>query len=620
MPTPGFRPSLGAIWNGVETCFRVWAPAVATLSVIIHRGDGTSQELPLTCEGNGYFSATARGVKPGDRYRYRVPGRGEYPDPCSRYQPDGVHGASEVVDHSSFAWSDTDWRGLSLEQAIVYELHVGTFTPEGSFAAARAKLPILKELGVTLLELMPVADFPGQRNWGYDGVSWFAPARCYGRPEDLKAFINDAHQLGMAVVLDVVYNHLGPDGNYFGIYTDRLFTNRHHTPWGDAINYDGKHSEAVRQLVIENALSWIHDYHFDGLRLDATHAILDDSRIHILQELAETVRASVSNRTLVIIAEDERNEGKLIRPVNLGGYGLDGVWADDFHHALRRRLAGDHEGYYQDFTGDAAELERIIRQGWLYCGQYSRHHHGHRGSDPTGIAPQHFVFCIQNHDQIGNRAFGERLHHQIDVASYRAASLLLLSAPQTPLLFMGQEWSASTPFLYFTDHHESLGQAVTAGRQREFAQFQAFREESARAAIPDPQSQKTFRRCQLNWGEREQGLHLATWNWYQSLIRWRRQSSGLASARKGGPFTVSRIAEQGLILDYPESSERIIIAWESLELTLDGDDWMIILASEDPRFMQEPQPIQIRDGFLRFSRPGGVILRRHGRVQPGYAG
>ena len=616
MPTHGFEPSLGAIWNGVATRFRVWAPAVSAVSVMIRQHDGSFREIPMTVEADGYFSVIAPGVRPGDRYRYLVAGRGEFPDPCSRFQPDGVHGMSEVVDHSAFAWTDAAWSGQSIDEAIIYELHVGTFTPEGTYAAAQAKLPILKELGVTMIELMPLADFPGQRNWGYDGVSWFAPARCYGRPEDLKALINEAHSLGISVILDVVYNHLGPDGNYFGVYTDRLFTRRHHTPWGDAINYDGPDCDAVRRLIQENALAWIHDYHFDGLRLDATHAILDDSPVHVLQELTETVRASAPTRSLVIIAEDERNEVKLLQSVNSGGYGLDGVWADDFHHALRRRLAGDHEGYYQDYTGAVSELETIVRQGWLYSGQYSHHHGCNRGTDPTGIAPKHFVICIQNHDQIGNRARGERLHHQIDAASYRVATLFLLAVPQTPLLFMGQEWSASQPFQYFTDHHEPLGQAVTAGRRKEFAQFQAFREEQARATIPDPQNPATFRNCQLDWAERDKEIQQATWNWYQALIHWRRQSLGLAAARNGGSYTVSPIADNGLTLDYPESSERIVIAWEPIEVRFDESDWALVLESEEPRFTLDPQPIRITGPKVAFTRPGGAIFRRRDSAAP----
>lgn len=560
--------------------------------------EGRSWSFPLQREPAGYFAGTTTAARPGDRYRYLVAGKGEFPDPWSRFNPEGVHGFAAITDPHAFPWTDSDWRGVPLADAIIYELHIGTFTPEGTFAAATDKLIELQQLGITVVELMPLADFPGNRNWGYDGVSWFAPARCYGSPDDLRRFVNTAHQLGIAVLLDAVYNHLGPDGNYFGLYTHQLFTHRHHTPWGDAINFDGPGSAAVRPLVIASAQLWIGDYHFDGLRLDATHAILDDGPRHFLQELTEAVRAAAPGRTVLVIAEDERNEANLLRPRAVGGFGLDGVWADDFHHIVRRKLAGDDEGYYRDYAGSGAELAATLRQGWFYTGQLSANRGHPRGTDPTGVPPERFVICIQNHDQIGNRAFGERLHHQIDLHLWQAASVLLLGAPQTPLLFMGQEWAASTPFRFFTEHNPQLGKAVTEGRRREFGHFRAFADPAVRATIPDPQAIETFRSSQLRWDEREQEPHARCWKLYQELLHWRRHSPGLRAARRGGSFTVVELGEQAWMIDY--GSDRVMVTFAAGEIPVSLEGYHIVVSSETVT--------KTTATGVHFSHPGGVIL------------
>jgi maltooligosyltrehalose trehalohydrolase len=422
--------------------FRVWAPSASRVDVVI-QGPGGGEHL-LSREDEGYHSALVPGLGAGVRYRYRLDGDACYPDPASRFQPEGVHGPSEVVDTGAFEWTDGEWRGLDAGDRVIYELHVGTFTGAGTFDAAIDRLDDLARLGVTAIEIMPVAEFAGARNWGYDGVDLFAPEAAYGGPAGLQRLVDAAHRRGLGVILDVVYNHLGPEGNYLPALTgSRFFTDRHHTPWGDAIDYDGPDSGPVRDFVLENALYWAHEYHIDGLRLDATHAIVDDSPVHLLEEIASRLHALEPRR--VVIAEDDRRDRRLVLPRERGGYGLDAAWADDLHHQLRRLTAGDHEGYFARYGGTVPEVVETLRRGWSYA-------------DGAGeLPPGAFVVCIQNHDQVGNRALGERLHHQVPLPVYRALTALLLVSPYTPLLWMGQEWAASTPFHYFTDHLEPLG-------------------------------------------------------------------------------------------------------------------------------------------------------------------
>jgi maltooligosyltrehalose trehalohydrolase len=453
------------------------------VEVVLETRGRSPQRRALGSAPRGYFEATFGDVAAGDRYRYVLDDRGPFPDPASRYQPDGVHGASMVVDPAAFGWSDRGWSGVRLDELVVYELHVGTFAPGGRFENVEARLPYLRDLGVTAVELMPIADFPGTRNWGYDGAALFAPARCYGAPDGLRRLVDSAHRIGLAVLLDVVYNHVGPDGAYLYAFSPYYFTDRYESVWGAGVNLDGEHSEDVRTFLCENALHWLEEYHIDGLRLDATHAMHDDSPRHFLAELGERVAGLPGWRRL-LIAEDDRNLAHMVTPRSAGGWGLDAVWADDLHHQFRRLLAGDSDGYYQDFRGTTADIAATIRQGWFFTGQRSTHRGEARGTDPSGLALERFVVCLQNHDQVGNRAFGDRLHHQIGLPAYRAASVLLLTAPETPLLFMGQEWAASTPFLFFTDHPPELGRLVTKGRRREFRRFTAFADPSSRERFP----------------------------------------------------------------------------------------------------------------------------------------
>jgi maltooligosyltrehalose trehalohydrolase len=638
-----WKPTTGAWLESGGVCFRVWAPTSQTVEVELLQAHASSCFIPLQPDSDGFFSAHVAGIAPAARYRYRLNGRQTFPDVASRHQPEGVHGPSEVIDPAAFRWSDANWTGLGIRDAIIYELHVGTFTHGGTFEGVMHRLPALRDLGVTAIELMPVADFPGNRNWGYDGVSLFAPARCYGRPDDLRRLIDAAHALGLAVLLDVIYNHLGPDGNYLGAFSPYYFTERHHTPWGPAVNFDGKNSRIVREFFIENALYWLHDFHFDGLRLDATHAIVDDSPCYFLAELSDRVHDAFagSKRRPLLIAEDGRNLARMIQPVRQGGWGMDAVWADDFHHQLRRALAGDQDGYFQDYTGRAGDIATTIRKGWFYCGQQSVFHGHPRGSEPSGLASEHFVICIQNHDQVGNRACGDRLHHTIEPAAWRAASVLLLCCPQTPLLFMGQEWAAGTPFQFFTDHNESLGKLVTAGRRREFKRFEAFSDALKRETIPDPQALETFLNSRLKWEEREAGLHAASLWLYQTMLRLRQAETAL---RTTGTTDVQAVGDSALLLrrapengaaqinlsvQHPVPIHRpegdVLVAVQlvgagSIDIhaaplaTLhSGIVWRLLLSTEDPQYALDPQPITIEGEEsaprITFARPGAVLLK-----------
>ncbi|MGE0594084.1 MAG: malto-oligosyltrehalose trehalohydrolase [Vicinamibacterales bacterium] len=516
----GWRGTLGALAgpDGVE--FRVWAPTTGAVEVVVEREGLAAESRALVRASDGLFSCTWPDLATGTLYRYRLDGDGPLPDPASRSQPHGVHGPSAVVD-PAYAWSDQPWTGLPLESLVIYELHVGTFSAAGTFAGVTEHLPDLQELGITAVELMPVADFPGSRNWGYDGVAPFAPARCYGPPEDLRRLVDTAHGLGLAVILDVVYNHLGPDGAYLSRFSPYYFTDRHPSPWGTGIDPDGPHRARVRQYFIENALHWVHEYHMDGVRLDATHAITDESPRHLLAELTAAVKESAPRRHVHVIAEDDRNLAHLVARRADGGFGLDAVWADDFHHQMRRHLAGDADGYFRDYTGSTADLATTLGRGWFYTGQHSVHSGAARGTDPSGIPLARFVVCLQNHDQIGNRALGDRLHHTVDDAAFRAASVVLLTAPETPLLFMGQEWAASSPFQYFTDHEEPLGRLVSEGRHREFATFTAFATDGPHT-IPDPQARATFDASRLRWDERLAEPHASMRRLHHALLAFRR--------------------------------------------------------------------------------------------------
>ena len=489
--------------GGSGTRFRLWTSTAREVAV---RVGGVDHDMP-SLGGGVYELVLPVGV--GARYRFVLDGAA-WPDPYARFLPDGVHGEAEVVDLDAYAWQHTDWRGLPLSECVFYELHVGTFTPEGTYRAAQEKLPHLKHLGVTAIELMPVAAFPGARGWGYDGVALYAPYAPYGRPEDLMAFVDAAHGLGLAVILDVVDNHFGPDGNYLGLYSPQYFTDRFSSAWGAGLDYAEPH---MRRLITGNARMWLRDYHLDGLRLDATQAMPDDSPTHILAELAQEVHAL--GGTHLLLAEDYRNLPELVTD-----YGLDGIWVDDFHHEVRVTLTGDRDGYYRPFTGGAAALANAISRGWVFEGQTWPLEDRPRGKSADALESPNFVYFIQNHDQVGNRALGDRVHHlpHVTPAAFRGASTLLLTLPTTPLLFMGQEWAASTPFPFFSDHHGELGAAVTEGRKWEFEGFESFRDVESL----DPQAASTFEAAKLNWAEPQEGEHARTLALYRALLHLRK--------------------------------------------------------------------------------------------------
>lgn len=595
--------------TGVE--FTVWAPGARDVVVVADDASGSASALEQI--ERGLFQAEVAGLAAGARYRYRIDDRGPWPDPASRFQPDGVHGPSEVIDPTTYDWTDRGWRGVGLEDLVVYEVHVGTFSPEGTFRGATRRLAELRDLGVTAIELMPVADFAGARNWGYDGVALFAPSHSYGRPDDLRALVDAAHRIGLAVLVDVVYNHLGPDGAYLRAVAPAFFSSRHTTPWGDAVNFDGPDSGHVRRFVEQNAAHWVREYHVDGLRLDATHALVDDGPRHILAELAATARDAAPERRVLVVAEDHRNLAALVRPEADGGYGLDGVWADDWHHEMRRALAGDAEGYFRDFSGTTHDIARTLEKGWFFCGQEAEAYGGPRGTEPTGVRRRQALICLQNHDQIGNRAHGDRLHHAIDLDAYDAASVLLLCAPETPLLFMGQEWAASSPFQYFTDHHDELGRLVTEGRRREFSAFSAFRDAASRAAIPDPQAASTFERSRLDWRERDREPHAGTLRLYRRLLALR---PSLPPEEKGVRAMALDDATVGLQRgDGPSGFVVIARLRGAGRVLVPGTaavDFEVVLDSAAIREPKRPgsRLVATAAGFeVGFERPGGVVLR-----------
>jgi maltooligosyltrehalose trehalohydrolase len=608
--TLGALPHAGGVW------FRVWAPGASSVELRLRRDALPAGSYQLPAPGSrlpapGVWETFVAEARPGDRYAYSIDGKDPLPDPASRFQPDGVHGWSEIVDPGRFTWTDASWRGLDPRRAVIYELHVGTFTPEGTFAGAAGRLPYLRDLGVTAIELMPLADFAGRRNWGYDGVSLFAPSRAYGRPDDLRAFVNAAHALGLAVLIDVVYNHLGPEGAYLPAFSPQFLTDAHQTPWGHAVNLDKDGSSQVRALLIDNALHWTREYHADGLRLDATHALIDSSPRPFVAALADIVHDADDRRRLVY-AEDSRNLAVMVEDPARGGWGLEGVWADDFHHVIRRLLGGDEHGYYVDYHGTASELATTLRNGWLFTGQVSRHASAPRGTSASSVEMCKAVICVQNHDQVGNRALGDRLHHQADPAAWRAAVTVLLTAPMTPLLFMGQEWSASTPFQFFTDFEPELGRKVVEGRRDEFRAFPEFSSSEAASRIPDPQAESTFRASRLKWDEVTRPGHARVLALHRALLRLRMEHEALLASDE-------RTCEAAPLDDdsvsFKRGSDFVVVARlrgggrVNVE-HLAGGRWEPVLTTEDDRFAPDARPPRVESTAIEFARPGAIVFRR----------
>ena len=506
--------------------FRLWAPAARQVELRIECPKD-SRSIPLDRQDQGWFELITDAATPGTLYRFRIDGAKEVPDPASRFQPRDVHGPSQVIDPDVFDWKDDAWRGRTWNQAVIYELHVGTFTRAGNLSGVKERLDYLADLGVTAIELMPLSDFPGKRNWGYDGVLPFAPDSSYGRPEDLKHLVQSAHQRGIMVLLDVVYNHFGPEGNYLGSYAPQFFTDRHKTPWGNGINFDGPESRVVREFFIHNTLYWLTEYHLDGLRLDAVDAILDDSTPDILTELAATVRAAIaSDRQVRLILENDRNQAsRLRRTAQCLPQAYDAQWNDDIHHALHVLITSEKDGYYSDYADRPLDhLGRCLVSGFAYQREASLYRNGKtRGESTEGLPLTAFVSFLQNHDQVGNRAFGERIVTIADPPAVRAAVEILLLAPSPPMLFMGEEFGTQTPFLFFCDFEKDLAAAVTAGRRNEFARFTRFSDPAARTGIPDPNAESTFEISHLDWNVIQQPLHQGWLRLYRQLIELRHQ-------------------------------------------------------------------------------------------------
>ena len=550
-----------------ETRFRLWAPSAVRVDLMLDVGQGESATA-MACVGGGWHEAPAK-ARAGARYRFRLPDGLVVPDPASRFNPQDVHAASEVIDPSAFDWQDDGWKGRPWNEAVVYELHVGTFTPQGTYAAAEGKLDYLVALGITAVELMPLADFPGRRGWGYDGVLHYAPEAGYGRPDELKSFIQAAHQRGLMVLLDVVYNHFGPDGNYLYAYAAGFFTDRHHTPWGKAINYDGEGSHVVRDFFIHNALYWLEEFHFDGLRLDAVHAIVDDSKPDVLQAMAQAVREGPArDRHVHLVLENDLNAARrLTRKAAGAADQYTAQWNDDFHHAAHALLTGERDGYYADYPADSAQLlGRCLGEGFAFQGDASPFRDGEaRGEASTGLLPGAMVNFLQNHDQIGNRAFGERLASLSEAGALRVMTAVLLLAPQAPLLFMGDEFAAATPFLFFCDFSGDLAEATREGRRKEFSRFERFADPAVRDRIPDPLDPATYERSKLDWSCLPEQPHAEWLELHRRLLGLRRDViAPLIPQIQNDSKQWRLLGQRGLRVEWPLTSGGSLLLLASL--------------------------------------------------------
>ena len=587
MPSPSF---IGAIHARGETLFRVWAPQARAVEVVFENAQATP--LPLQRDSDGYFTGTT--ASRVSLYKYRVDGTGPWPDPCSRFQPQGVHGPSMIVDPTAFKWNDSQWRGVRLPGQVLYELHVGTFTPAGTLDAAAEKLRYLRELGITMIEVMPVAECPGRWNWGYDGVQLFAPYHMYGDHDALKRFVDRAHAIGLAVILDVVYNHLGPDGNYLKCFSPHYFSTRHQTEWGEALNLDGDFAQGTRDFILGNVRYWIDEFHLDGLRLDATQSIFDDSRPHILQEIARVAREVAQPRSIVIISENEPQHAQQLLPPERGGYGLDGMWNDDFHHTAKVALTGTRDGYFSDYTGRAQEFVACVRRGFLYQGQWYPWQKKTRGQPAPGLPPWALIVFLQNHDQVGNTFLGDRVHANAAPGRYRALMTLTLLGPQTPMLFMGQEFAASARFMFFADHHEELAALVHQGRREFLTQFRAYADEATQQLVPAPHEESTFVGSKLDWSEVEH--HAEALAFHRDLLQLR-ACDPVISHQDLANIEGATLSEHAFVLRWfdEEHGDRLLVINLDQELPLMppaepllaapyGATWQLLWSSEDPRY------------------------------------
>jgi maltooligosyltrehalose trehalohydrolase len=614
---------------------RVWAPAAQRVSVV-PGGDGSDggvrRGIPLDAEAGGYFSGFVE-VGAGGRYQFRLDdGEQLYPDPASRFQPDGPHGASEVIDPAAFAWTDEAWRGLPLEGQVIYELHVGTFTREGSWVAAMRELPELARIGITTIEMMPVADFEGRHGWGYDGVDLFAPTRAYGRPDDFRRFVDHAHASGLAVILDVVYNHLGPVGNYLRAFSPAYFSDTYENEWGEAINFDGTDAGPVREFFIANAGYWIDEFHLDGLRLDATQQIFDRSPEHVLTAIGRRAREAAGSRTLLMVAENEPQDTRLVRSIESGGYGLDMLWNDDFHHSAIVALTGRAEAYYSDTRGEPQEFISAAKFGYLFQGQHYAWQDQPRGTPSWGLEPAQFVAFLENHDQVANSGRGRRGHQLTSPGRWRAMTALTLLAPSTPMLFQGQEFSSSAPFLYFVDFDDELAAAVRNGRAEFLRQFPSLLDYEKSGQLPDPGDPRTFERCKLDLSERER--HADAYALHQDLLRLRREDTAFRRQRAGGVdgsvlarkafslrfFTDDHVDDRLLLVNLGGDLCRAGFADPLLAPPL-GRDWEVRWSSEHARYGGGgTPPLWPPNGSWNIPGESAIVLRPSERRQPRPAG
>jgi maltooligosyltrehalose trehalohydrolase len=551
--------------------------------------------FPLEPEPGGYFSGLIPEAAAGQRYRFRVDENGGwFPDPASRFQPDGPHGPSQIVDPRQFLWTDHEWDGLPLEGQIIYEMHIGTFTPEGTWAAAAEQLEELASAGITVLEIMPVADFPGRFGWGYDGVGMYAPVWLYGEPDDLRRFIDRAHSAGLAVILDVVYNHFGPDGNFVLQFSDDYVSRKYENEWGDALNFDGENSAPVREFIIENAGYWIEEYHCDGLRLDATQQIYDESKEHILAAVTKKVRAAAKGRRTIVVGENEPQDSKLARPVEAGGYGLDALWNDDLHHCAMVALTGKNEAYYTDYLGKPQEFISAAKYGFLYQGQRYKWQKKRRGTPGLDLRPAQFITFLQNHDQVANTLSGRRLQALTSPGQLRAMTAYLLLAPGTPMLFQGQEFASSKPFHYFADHKPELAKQVRNGRIDFLKQFRSLMQPEVKPCFIDPGNPSNFDICKLDFSERQTNSQI--YNLHKDLIKLRREDPAFR-AQKPRPVDGSVLGEEAFVLRYflEGGEDRLLLVNLGRDLHLDpapepllappaDKGWAVLWSSEDPRY------------------------------------
>jgi maltooligosyltrehalose trehalohydrolase len=567
------RVAVGAeVQPGGGVHFRVWSPGRRRVEVVLEDGG----ELALAAESHGYWSGYLPEARAGQRYRYRVDGQGPFPDPASRYQPEGPHGPSEIIDPASFAWTDHGWEGLRLPGQVLYELHLGTFSPEGSWEGARARLAHLRDLGVTAVEIMPVAAFPGRFGWGYDGVALYAPHAGYGRPDDFRRFVDEAHRVGLGVLLDVVYNHLGPDGSSLVAFSPHYLSDKT-TEWGQALNYDGAESAPVRELFAGNAAYWVSEFHLDGLRLDATQGIFDESSDHVLAELTRRARAAAGGRSVLIVAENEPQEARLVRPQAAGGRGLDAIWNDDFHHSATVALTGQNDAYYSDYLGSPHELLAAARHGFIYQGQWSQWQKKRRGSPAWGLAHPTFVAYLENHDQVANSGTGHRLWQRTSAGRWRAMTALFLLGPWTPMLFQGQEWNSSAPFVFFADHNPELRPKVRQGRIEFLSQFPRFATPEIRDLLLDPGAPETAAACRLDWSEPGQPAHQAVLALHRDLLALRHSDPVIAAQ-----------GERGVLIDGAVLGPECLV----LRYTAGGDDRLLLVnLGADLRLRAQPQPL-----------------------------